>query len=57
SNSEKTDMLLILGKCDKNFDAAVRLCARQYPNRRTPSNQAFRKLEKKLRAFRQLKKN
>ena len=56
SNSEKTDMLLILGKCDKNVDAAVRLYARQYPNRKTPSNSAFRKLEKNLREFGQFKK-
>ena len=28
SNSEKTDMLLTLGKCDGNFDAGVRLHAR-----------------------------
>ncbi len=44
-------MLLILGKCDKNFDAAVRLYSRQYSNRITPSNWAFTKLEKEFTRF------
>jgi hypothetical protein len=45
SNSEKVDMLLILGESHGNYEAAIRLYARRYPNRRTPRNHVFRNLE------------
>jgi hypothetical protein len=56
SNSEKVDMLLILGESHGNYEAAIRLYARRYPNRRTPSNHVLRNLEITLREHGKFKK-
>jgi hypothetical protein len=56
SNSEKVDMLLILGESLGNYEAAIRLYARRYPNRRTPRNHVFRNLEITLREHGKFKK-
>lgn len=49
SSSECTDMLLILGECQRNADTAATLYARRYPNRIHPSRNVFRRLEHNLR--------
>ena len=42
-------MILIFGECGKNAVAAANLYERRYPDRRHPSDQIFRCLEKTLR--------
>jgi hypothetical protein len=56
SNSEKVDMLLILGESHGNYEAAIRLYARRYLNRRTPRNHVFRNLEITLKEHGKVKK-
>ena len=42
-------MILIFGECGKNTVATANLYERRYPDRRYPSDQIFRCLEKTLR--------
>lgn len=49
TNDEYVDMLLILGECHRNRNAAALLYQQRYPNRRHPSIQVFNRLEHRLR--------
>ena len=44
SNEEEFEMLMILGECRRNYSAAERLYAEQYPNRNHHSRKVFRRL-------------
>lgn len=49
TNDEKTDMILIFGECRRNASEAARLYSQRYPNRRSPTDKIFRRLEMQLR--------
>jgi len=36
--NEIVDVILVLGKCHNNYDAASRLYAERFPDRRYPNN-------------------
>lgn len=48
TNSEKTDMMLVYGRCGQNGEEATKAYAEQYPKRTCPSNTFFAKLLKDL---------
>ncbi|KAJ3662229.1 hypothetical protein Zmor_006585 [Zophobas morio] len=49
TNDKKVHVILISGECGKNTVASANLYERRYPDRRYPSDQIFRCLEKTLR--------
>lgn len=49
SNSEMTDILLVLGECSGNAAAAVRRYREKYPNRNIPNARTFVSTERRLR--------
>ena len=57
TNSEKVDMLLVYGLCERNARAAARLYAERYPHRRHPDHKAILNLENNLREFGMLQKD
>lgn len=49
SNSEKVDMLLVYGECQRNSRNAVRLYAERYPKQYHPPHSYFLRIESSLR--------
>lgn len=49
SNNEYADMHLVLGECRNNATAAARIYREQYPLRRHPSSNVFRRLDQRMR--------
>jgi len=49
SNSEKVDMLLVYGECQRNSRNAARLYAERYPERYHPPHNCFVRIESSLR--------
>lgn len=49
TNSEMTDMMKILGKCDGNSTAAARMYRDMFPNRIAPNRKTFLTIERRLR--------
>ena len=48
NNSERVQLLLIYGKCNRNAREATRMYAQQYPDRYHPNRTYVQKLEKSL---------
>src|SRR3978361_470164 len=46
---EQTDMLLVLGYCQGNCLAFVRVYGERFPNRPLPNHQTFANIERRLR--------
>ncbi|KAJ4436344.1 hypothetical protein ANN_18975 [Periplaneta americana] len=44
-----SNIYLILGSCHNNFNAAIREYAEQYPERRHPIREVFRRLDDRMR--------
>lgn len=51
SNDEKTDMLFLYAKCNRNATAAKNMYSELYPERRRLEIKIFRQLERNLRDF------
>lgn len=49
SFDEQTDMLLVLGFCNRNCRQSVRVYHERYPNRRRPCRKTFANVERRLR--------
>lgn len=49
TSNEYVDMLLIYGECGKKSRAAEEMYRERFPNRRVPSRQTFRNVERKMR--------
>ena len=49
ASNEIVDMILILGECHKNYDAASRLYAECFPDRRHPTNSRIQNLTRRTR--------
>jgi len=47
--NEIVDMILVLGECHNNYDAASRLYAERFPDRRHPNNTTIRRLTQRAR--------